>query len=109
MRLENPSDELIPGRIFIHGQLNEPMTGGPLYCRVLAFNGALVEYEPIYHREDGSERLGTPRRLPIAGFIEDTFGGWYEGTWPPPAIVRARRGQPVPLDPRKIGGRPAGS
>jgi hypothetical protein len=26
-------------------------------------------YEPIYHREDGSERIGSPRRLPIGGFI----------------------------------------
>jgi hypothetical protein len=63
----------------------------------------------LYHREDGSERLGSPRRLPIEGFLEETFGGWYEGTWPPPAIVRARAGLPVPMDPRKIGGRPAGS
>jgi hypothetical protein len=65
MRLDNLSEELLPGRLFIHGQLNDPMTGGPLYCRILSFDGALVEYEPIYHREDGSERLGSPRRLPI--------------------------------------------
>jgi hypothetical protein len=41
------------------------MTGGPLYGRILAFDGALVEYEQIYRRADGSERLGTPWRLPI--------------------------------------------
>ena len=46
------------------------MTGGPLYCRILSFDRAWVEYEPIYHREDGSERIGSPRRLPIGGFIE---------------------------------------
>src|SRR3984893_12411886 len=100
MRLDNHSQELSPGRLFIHGQLNDPMTGGPLYCRILSFDAAWVEYEPIYHREDGSERLGSPRRLPIEGFLEETFGGWYEGTWPPPAIVRgARQGLPVPMDP----------
>jgi hypothetical protein len=109
MRLGNDSDELSPGRLFIHGQLNDPMTGGPLYCRLLSFDPASVEYEPIYHREDGSERLGSRRGLPIEGFLEETFGGWYEGTWPPPAIVKARAGLPVPMDPRKIGGRPAGS
>jgi len=52
-----------------------------------------------------------PRRLvadPAA--YQETFGGWYEGSWPPPAIVRAPRwGLPVPMDPRKIGGRPPGS
>ncbi|MDQ6744107.1 MAG: hypothetical protein M3072_14695 [Candidatus Dormibacteraeota bacterium] len=110
MRLDNDPDELSPGRLFIHGQLNDPMTGGPLYCRILSFDGAFVEYEPIYHREDGSERLGSPRRLPIEGFFGETFGGWYRGSWPPPAILRApRQGLPVPMDPRKIGGRPAGS
>jgi hypothetical protein len=88
----------------------EHVSGGPLYCRILSFDSALVEYEPIYHREDGSERLGSHRWLPIAGFIEETFGGWYEGTWPPPAIVRAPRpGLLVPMDPRKIGSRPADS
>src|SRR3984893_16088932 len=109
MRLDNHSQELSPGRLFIHGQLNDPMTGGPLYCRILSFDAAWVEYEPIYHREDGSERLGSPRRLPIEGFLEETFGGWYQGTWPPPAILRAPRGLPVPVDPRTIGERPAGS
>ena len=109
MGLENHSEELSPGRLFIHGQLNDPMRGGPLYCRILSFDGARVEYEPIYHREDGSERLGSPRRLPIGGFFEETFGGWYQGTWPPPAILRAPRGLPGPMDPRKIGSRPAGS
>jgi hypothetical protein len=32
-------------------------------------NGALVEYEQIYRRADGSERVGAPWRLPIGGFI----------------------------------------
>ena len=109
MRLDNPYDELSPGRLFTHGQLNDPMTGGPLYCRLRAFDGAEVEYEEIYHREDGSERIGRPRRLPIQIFIEETFGGCYPRTSPPPAPARAPRGLPVPMDPRKIGGRPAGS
>src|SRR5919201_5967066 len=106
MGLDNHSAELTPGRLFIHGRLSDPLTGGPHYCRILAFDGAFVEYEPIYHREDGSERLGSPRRLPLAGFLQAVFGGWYEGTWPPPAILRAPRpGLPVPMDPRKIGSR----
>ena len=60
--VESPvaADELSIGRLFIHGRLNDPMTGGPLYCRILSFDAAWVEYEPIYHREDGSERLGSP-------------------------------------------------
>jgi hypothetical protein len=29
------------------------MTGGPLYCRIRSFDGSQVEYEEIYHREDG--------------------------------------------------------
>jgi hypothetical protein len=33
MRLDNDSDELSLGRLFIYGQLNDPMTGGPLHCR----------------------------------------------------------------------------
>jgi hypothetical protein len=33
--------------------------------------------------------------VPIGGFFEETFGGWYEGTWPPPAIVRACGGPSV--------------
>ena len=70
MRLDHDSDELSPGRLFIHGRLNDPMTGGPLYCRILSFDAAWVEYEPIYHREDGSERIGSLRRLPIGGFLE---------------------------------------
>jgi hypothetical protein len=109
MRLDNDSDELSAGRLFIHGRLNDPMTGGPLYCRILSLDAAWVEYEPVYHREDGSERIGSPRRLPIEGFLEETFGGWYRGSWPPPAILRAPRGLPVPMDPRKIGVRRPGS
>jgi len=58
--MENPSDQLRPGRLFIHGRLNDPITGGPLYCRIRAFEGDLVEYETIYHREDGSERICSP-------------------------------------------------
>src|SRR5438445_1110451 len=97
MRLDNDSDELSSGRLFIHGRLNDPMTGGPLYCRVLSFDAAWVKYEPIYHREDGSERLGTPRQLPIEGLLKETFGGWYQGSWPPPAILKAPRGLSVPM------------
>jgi hypothetical protein len=55
------------------------MTGGLLYGRILAFDGALVEYEQIYRRG----RLGAPRgTLATAdrGFIEGTFGGWYVGS-----------------------------
>src|ERR1700737_3746407 len=109
MRLDHHSDELSPGRLFIHARLNDPMTGGPLYCRIRGVEGDLVEYEEIYHREDGSERIGAPWRRPIGGFIEGTFGGWYQGSSPPPAAPMRPRGQPVPMDPRKIGGRPAGS
>jgi hypothetical protein len=109
MRLDKHSDELSPGRLFMHGRLNDPMTGGPLYCRIRSCDGAQVEYEEIYHREDGSERIGSPWRLPIGTFIEETFGGWYVGSWPPQSPARAPRGQPVPMDPRKIGGRPPGS
>ena len=57
MRLANHSDELSPGRLFIHARLNDPMTGGPLHYRILGVEGDSVEYEEIYHREDGSERL----------------------------------------------------
>jgi hypothetical protein len=42
MRLEDPSDELIQGRLLVDGQLNDPMTGGPLYCRILAFDGYCI-------------------------------------------------------------------
>ncbi|MBJ7598823.1 hypothetical protein [Candidatus Nephthysia bennettiae] len=45
MRLDNHSKEFSPGRLFIHGQLNDPMTGGPLYCRILSPDGTLVEYD----------------------------------------------------------------
>jgi hypothetical protein len=107
--MENPSDELRPGRLFTHGRLNDPMTGAPLYCRARALQGNLVKYEEIYHWEDGSERIGTPYRLPVDGFLELSFGRWYEGRSPPPAPATRQRGQPVPLDPRKIGGRPARS
>jgi hypothetical protein len=72
-------------------------------------DGALVEFETIYHREGGSERIGRPSRMPIQGCLDVTFGRWHEGSSPPPAAPRKRRGQPVPMDPRKIGCRPAGS
>jgi hypothetical protein len=39
--------------------------------------------EDIYHREDGSERIPPPWRVPLRHFIEATFGGWYEGSSPP--------------------------
>ena len=67
--MENPSHELRPGRLFIHGRLNDPMTGGPLYCRILAFEGGRVEFQTIYHCEDGSERVTKPSRLPLDGFL----------------------------------------
>ncbi|MDQ6792881.1 MAG: hypothetical protein M3075_19880 [Candidatus Dormibacteraeota bacterium] len=54
--MQNPSDQLRPGRLFIHGRLNDPVTGGPLYCRIRALEGNLVKYESISRREDGSER-----------------------------------------------------
>ena len=107
--METPSDELRRGRLFIHGRLNDPITGGPLYCRIRAFEGDLVEYETIYHREDGSERIAKPSQMPLDGFLELVFDRWYEGSSPPPVAPTRPRGQPVPLDPRKIGGRPAGS
>jgi hypothetical protein len=107
--MEKPSQELRPGRLFIRARLNDPITGGPLYCRILAFEGDLVEYEMIYHREDGSERIPKPSRMPLDGFLKLVFGRWYEGSSPPPAAPTRPRGQPVPLDPRKIGSRPAGS
>jgi hypothetical protein len=107
--MENPSQELRPGRLFIHGRLNDPITGGALYCRIRAFEGDLVEYETIYHREDGSERIPRPSPLPLDGFLQLSFGRWYEGSSPPPAAPTRPRGQRVPLDPRKIGSQPAGS
>jgi hypothetical protein len=107
--MKNASDEFRPGRLFVHGRLNDPITGGPLYCRVRALEDNLVEYEEIYHRDDGSERIGTPCRLPLDGFLELSFGRWYEGSSPPPAATTRLRGRPVPLGPRKIGSRAAGS
>ncbi|MDQ6899513.1 MAG: hypothetical protein M3072_08400 [Candidatus Dormibacteraeota bacterium] len=47
-----------------------PMTGGLLYCRIRAFESDRVEFETIYHRDDGSERIGKPSRLPLDGFLE---------------------------------------
>ena len=60
MKLESNSDELSPGRLFVHARLNDPLTGGPLYCRIRSVDGTLVEYEEIYHHQDGSERIGSP-------------------------------------------------
>jgi len=57
----------------------------------------------LYQHDGGSERTGTPSRVPLQAFPERTFGGWYEGSSPPPAAPTRPRGQPVPLDPRKIG------
>ena len=90
--MENPSQELRPGRLFIHGRLNDPITGGPLYCRIRAFEAGRVEFETIYHREDGSERIGKPSRLPLDGFLELSFGRWYEGSSPLPAAPTRPRG-----------------
>jgi hypothetical protein len=101
--------EARPGRLFVHAQLTDPGTGGPLYCRVRAVEGELIEYEMIHHRDDGSERIGSPWRVTSGHFVASTFGRWCEGSSPPPAIARAPGGEPVPMDPRKIGGRPAGS
>jgi hypothetical protein len=102
--MEDPSAELRPGRLFIRARLNDPLTGGPLYCRIRAFQGDVVEYETIYHREDGSERIPKPSRMPLDGFLELVFDRWCEGRSPPPPPAPTRPGgQPVPLDPRKIG------
>ncbi|MDQ6899915.1 MAG: hypothetical protein M3072_10485 [Candidatus Dormibacteraeota bacterium] len=35
MRLDNLFDELEPGRLFTHGQLNDAMTGGPALLPIL--------------------------------------------------------------------------
>jgi hypothetical protein len=105
MRLDNPYDELSPGRLFTHGQLNDPMSGGPLYCRLRGFDGAEVEYEEIYHREDGSERIGSPRRLPIQFFIEETFGA---GTREPRHRRRRRERHAVCRCPWTLGRSEAG-
>lgn len=100
--------EARPGRLFVHARLSDPGTGGPLYCRVRAVEGQLIEYEMIHHRDDGSERIGSPWRVPRRYFGE-TFGGWYEGVAPPAVVPRPRSGEPVRLDPKKVGGRPQGS
>ena len=95
------ASELTLRKVSHHGRISE-WTLNPLWVRL----------DRDEHAEFGIERLylvSRGRRLPIGGFFEETFGGWYEGTWPPPAIVRAPRGLPVPMDPRKVGGRPAGS
>ena len=65
------------------GSLTTPMTGGPLFCRIRALMGTLAGYEEIYHRGDGSDRIGSRRRLPIQFFVEETFRGWYARTSPP--------------------------
>jgi hypothetical protein len=43
--------------------------------------GTPAGYEEIYHREDGSERIASRRRLPIQFFVEETFGGRYPRTF----------------------------
>jgi hypothetical protein len=98
-----------PGRLFVHAKLTDPGRGGPLYCRVRAVEKELIEYEMIHHRDDGSERIGSPWRVPRDYFEGSAFGGWYEGTTPPAVVPQPRQGQSVPLDPRKIGGRATGS
>jgi hypothetical protein len=50
----------------------------PALCRIRAFDGALIEFETIYHRKGSSELIGRPSRMPIEGFLEMTFGRWYE-------------------------------
>jgi hypothetical protein len=59
------------------GSLTTPMTGGPLYCRIRAFDGYPGRVRKDLPREDGSERIGSRRRLPIQFFVEETFEGWY--------------------------------
>jgi hypothetical protein len=67
---------------------------------IRSFNGA-VEYEAIYDREDGSERIGSPQRVSTEAFIKHTFEGWYTGPWPPPARLPSGS-----LDPLLIGDQP---
>jgi hypothetical protein len=85
MRLDNDSDEVSAGRLFIHGRLNDPMTGGPLCCRVLSFDAAWVEYEPIYHREvrtglalydDLDHMVAVARQANVARPGEIDFPAW---------------------------------
>jgi len=58
MRLDNDSDELAAGRLFIRGRLNDPMRG-PLYGRILAYDGDLVEYEQITAAQTARSAGGT--------------------------------------------------
>jgi hypothetical protein len=41
------SDELSPGRLFIPGRLNDPMTGGLLYCRIRGVEGDLARLHQV--------------------------------------------------------------
>jgi hypothetical protein len=61
MRLGNHSEELAQGRLFAYMDSSTKDAGGPGYCRIRTFDGALVELDEIYHRKDGSERAGSPR------------------------------------------------
>ena len=71
--MENPSQELRPGRLFIRARLNDPVTGGPLCCRIPACEGKLVEYETIYHHDGGLQQTATPWRLRLQAFPERSF------------------------------------
>ncbi len=46
---------------------------------------SMVEYEQIYRRADGSERMDH-LPLPIGSFIEDTLGGLYVARWRPSSL-----------------------
>jgi hypothetical protein len=62
-----------------HVDRHEDVAGlGLLDCRICAFDGALVEFETIHHREDASDRIAGPTRLRLDGFLEHSFGRWYE-------------------------------
>ena len=59
------------GALVVLDRANGRIVGSSRYAH-LTLDGAEVEYEEIYHREDGSERIGSPRRLPVHFFIEES-------------------------------------
>jgi len=62
MRLNNDSNELSTGRLFIHGRLTDPMTGGPLYCRILSYRPTRALPRPAAQRAGPAETpQGTKR------------------------------------------------
>lgn len=72
--METPPDELRLGRLFMHGRLNDPLTGGQLYCRIRALEGNLVETRrsttvqmaPSGSAQPGGCRLRASSRTPSA-------------------------------------------